>query len=93
MLGVPSAVFQAGVRGEARAREERFCAWWDAPGTEQHLRKAALCVRLTLAAVKITAKKDGEGAEGTAGGGGGGGSGGEGREAAGGLGDPRGVAR
>ncbi|CAK0857217.1 unnamed protein product [Prorocentrum cordatum] len=58
VLGVGGDLFEADARAEARLRVQRFVAWWRRPETDREVRQAALCVRLTLFATKLTAKKD-----------------------------------
>jgi hypothetical protein len=58
MLALPSSLFDVGCRSESQHRVAAFKTWYDDPGTDKHLRKAALCLRLTLFATNLTAKSN-----------------------------------
>lgn len=59
-LAIPADAFRlltTSPRPENARRLTAFLVWYQAPDTDAHLRKVALCLRLTLYATRITAKK------------------------------------
>ncbi len=60
LLGLPDSVFEVGTkqpRKENKKRLEAFKSWYNEPDSDKHLRRASLCLCLTLHATSITAQK------------------------------------
>ncbi len=60
LLGVPDSVFQVGTKQPRKENKKRlvaFKAWYNDPESDKELRRASLCLCLTLHATSITAQK------------------------------------
>eukprot|EP00959_Pyramimonas_sp_CCMP1952_P038612 808180-Pyramimonas_sp.AAC.1 len=60
LLRIPSDLFVLHTKVPAKRNQKRIAAfvqWYDAAGTTESLKRAALCLRLTSHATKLTAKK------------------------------------
>ena len=58
LLQIPMSLFSVKSGNENEVRMARVAAWFLKPETSKHLRKAALCLRLTQFAVKLSSRKN-----------------------------------